>query len=117
MSEHIELHSKARGCTCKSGHPSEEFDWAEGMNSVIAFSQQENINKVLLNFRGVNIRASASDIVNLVKAWPENIIIASLIDDTNRENQTFVETACMNRGKMFRTFEDADAAMQWLKNS
>ena len=93
-----------------------DIRWTQSIRSMLQLAAQTGSKKALLDFRGAQITATASEIVTVVKSWPDDFVISSITDESNYEHESFVETASMNRGKMFRTFEDAEAAENWLKS-
>jgi hypothetical protein len=93
------------------------IDLSRCMKKILSKTMESGIKKILLDFRECQTSNSPTELVNMVKSLPEDIFIASLTEDTNRENQTFIETASMNRGKMYRIFEDLEAALNWLKQN
>ncbi len=116
MKAEINIQENSGILTVSTKPVAEVIDWISSMKLVFQAISERDTKKVLIDFRGSRINSSATDIVNYVKTWPEDIMIGCLVDDHNRENQHFVETVSMNRGKMFRTFEDTDAALNWLQS-
>lgn len=93
-------------------------DVLDCLDTIKRMAGQSDCIRVLIDTTEQASSPSLPGFLELVKNLPYNLrgAILTTKDNATYSNQTFLETASMNRGRQVRLFSDSDAALKWLKS-
>ena len=99
--------------------PTTVQDRVRNRKKTVQFSQENNINKILVDMRGQTSLSNAVDIHDFGETMPETtrgfqIAIVCTPGDTDAQ---FIETVAKNRGAFIKLFHSFDKALDWLTPS
>lgn len=99
----------------------EESASKESIDKVESTLNKNNWNKILIDITMVELVLSVFQIFNFlyrhVFLFSNDIRIALLIDDEEKQNARFAETIAENRGTELKVFFDRKKATEWIKKN
>lgn len=92
----------------------------ETANLIIRKALETSSNKMLVDYRQLDIQVRITDAFNIVKTYEQSlpelrlIRVAAVFENRHREFASYWQEVSSKRGFIIKTFEDFDAAERWL---
>lgn len=96
-------------------------DMNETRQTISRICKEQRLTKVLVDDRAVTSIPSFEDLYQfgstfLDSGFPLFIRIAHVVNGETLSDNEFLETVAVNRGANVKTFQDIDAAIEWLNS-
>lgn len=94
----------------------------DSANMIYKKAQETNSNKMLVDFRQLDIQVRITEAFNIVKTYEQNlpelrnIIVAAVFESHHRTFASYWQEVSSKRGFTIKVFENFEEARNWLLN-